>query len=146
MPRRPRVGQHDPEARQRRRARPERQRRSCATDLPRARGRVFPITGGSLDGAAGTIEHSGGLKFSAGGKSLSARSFRIKLARKSTLSARVGKSRVILNVDTSRAKITRVGLDTRISRVRVSLTGAAARALNTTFSTHLFRAGLESAA
>ena len=110
-----------------------------------ARGGVsFPITGGSLDGAAGTIEHSGGLKFSAGGKSLSARSFRIKLARKSTLSARVGKSRVtLLNVDTSRAKITRVGLDTRITRVRVSLTGAAARALNTTFSTHLFRAGLE---
>ena len=76
-----------------------------------ARGGVsFPITGGSLDGAAGTIEHSGGLKFSAGGKSLSARSFRIKLARKSTLSAQVGKSRVtLLNVDTSRARITRVG-------------------------------------
>ena len=110
-----------------------------------ARGGVsFPITGGSLDGAAGTIEHSGGLKFSAGGKSLSARSFRIKLARKSTLSAQVGKSRVtLLNVDTKRARITRVGLDTRITRVRVSLTGAAAKALNATFSTHLFRAGLE---
>jgi hypothetical protein len=46
-------------------------------------------------------------------------------------------------VDTSRARITRVGLDTRITRVRVSLTAAAAKALNATFSTHLFRAGLE---
>jgi hypothetical protein len=110
-----------------------------------ARGNVsFPITGGRLDGAAGTIEHSGGLRFSAGGKSLSARSFRIRLGRTSTLSARVGNSRVtLLRVDTRRARVTRVGLDTRITRVRVSLTAAAARALNTTFSTHLFRAGLE---
>ncbi|MDA0142416.1 hypothetical protein [Solirubrobacter deserti] len=110
-----------------------------------ARGGVsFPITGGSVDGAAGTIEHSGGLRFSAGGRSLSARSFRIKLARNSTLSARVGKARVtLLRVDTSRARVTRAGLDTRITRVRVALTGAAARALNTTFNTHLFRAGLE---
>ena len=110
-----------------------------------ARGGVsFPITGGSLDGARGTIEHSGGLRFSAGGRSLSATAFRIKLGRSSTLSARVGKARVtLLRVDTRRARVTRSGLDTRISRVRVSLTATAARALNTTFHTHLFRAGLE---
>lgn len=110
-----------------------------------ARGNVsFPVTGGSLDGARGTIEHSGGLRFSAGGKSLSARSFTIKLARKSTLTARVGNARVtLLTVDTKRAKITRAGLATRISGVRVALSGAAAKALNQTFGVHLFRAGLE---
>ncbi|MDA0183085.1 hypothetical protein OJ997_22440 [Solirubrobacter phytolaccae] len=110
-----------------------------------ARGGVsFPITGGSLDGARGTIEHSGGLRFSAGGKSLTARSFTVKLARQATLTARVGSARVtLLELDTSKARVTRAGLDTRISRVRVALTGAAAKALNATFSTHLFRAGLE---
>jgi len=110
-----------------------------------ARGGVsFPITGGRLDGASGTIEHAGGLRFSAGGRSLSARSLKIKLGRSSTLSARVGKARVtLLRVDTRRAKIARAGLDTKISGVRVALTATGARALNATFHTHLFRAGLE---
>lgn len=111
---------------------------------PARGGGSFPVTGGSLDGARGTIEHSGGLRFSAGGKSLTARSFTVKLARRSTLTARVGGARVtLLNLDTSGARITRSGLDVRISRVRVALTGAAARALNATFGVHLFRAGLE---
>jgi len=110
---------------------------------PARAGIAFPITGGSLDGASGTIEHSGGLRFSAGGKSLTARDFSVKLARSSTLSGRVGGSRVtLLRLDTSKARVARVGLDTRITGVRVALTAAAARALNTTFSTHLFRAGL----
>jgi hypothetical protein len=111
---------------------------------PARAGVSFPVTGGSLDGARGTIEHSGGLRFSAGGTSLTARSFTVKLARRATMTARVGSARVtLLNLDTSKARITRSGLDTRISRVRVALTATAARALNTTFSTHLFRAGLE---
>ncbi len=111
---------------------------------PAKGGVSFPITGGSLDGAAGTIEHSGGLRFSAGGKSLSARSFTIKLARRSTLTARVGSTRVtLLTVDAKRAKLTRAGLATRISGVRVALSAAAAKALNRTFGVHLFRAGLE---
>jgi hypothetical protein len=111
---------------------------------PARAGVSFPVTGGSLDGARGTIEHSGGLRFSAGGKSLTARSFTVKLARRATLTARVGSARVtLLNLDTSRARVTRSGLDTRISRVRVALTATAARALNATLGTHLFRAGLE---
>ena len=64
-----------------------------------ARGGVnFPITGGTLDSGnpRGTIEHSGGLRFSAGGKSLTARNFVVKLGKRSTLSGRVGNSRVTL--------------------------------------------------
>ena len=79
----------------------------------------FPITGGTLDSstARGTINHSGGLKFSAGGKSLSLRSFTVKLGKRSTLSGRVGSSRVtLLTLNTGSAKITRNGLDTRITR------------------------------
>ena len=50
-------------------------------------GTSYPITGGSLSsgGATGTIEHSGGLRFAAGGRSLTARSFTVKLGRRSTL-------------------------------------------------------------
>ena len=65
---------------------------------PAKSGVRFPITGGTLDSstARGTINHSGGLKFSAGGKSLSLRSFTVKLGKRSTLSGRVGSSRVTL--------------------------------------------------
>ena len=115
------------------------------TPVAPARGGVaFPITGGSLDGARGTIRHSGGLRFSAGGRSLTARSFTVSLGRRATLSGSVGGSRVtLIRLDTSRARVTRPGLDTRITRVRASLTTAAARALNATLGTHLFRGGLE---
>ena len=91
---------------------------------PARAGVAFPITGGSLDGARGTIEHSGGLRFTAGGQVAHARaSFTVKLARASTLSGRVGSTRVtLLRLDTSRARVTRVGLDTRITRVRAALT------------------------
>ncbi len=76
-----------------------------------ARGGVnFPITGGTLDSGnpRGTIEHSGGLRFAAGGKSLTARNFVVKLGKRSTLSGRVGNSRVtLLTLDLSRAKVSR---------------------------------------
>ena len=51
-------------------------------------GTSYPITGGSLTsgGATGTIEHSGRLRFSAGGTSLTASSFTVKLGKRSTLS------------------------------------------------------------
>ena len=112
---------------------------------PARSGVRFPITGGTLDSstARGTIKHSGGLRFSAGGTSLTARSFTVKLGKRSTLSGRVGNRRVtLLTLNTSRARITRDGLDTRIGGVRVTLTGAAAKALNATFSTTLFKRGL----
>src|SRR3954454_23563542 len=80
-------------------------------------GTKYKITGGSLEsgGATGTITHSGSLKLSAGGKSLVASSFTVKLGKTSTLSGRVGKSRVtLLTLDTGNAKIARSGLDTKI--------------------------------
>jgi hypothetical protein len=110
----------------------------------RASGTSYKVTGGSLEGARGTIEHSGRLRFSAGGRSLVASNFTVKLGSRSTLTGRVGGRRVtLLTLDTRRARITRLGLDYRITRVRVALTAAAANALNATFHTHLFRRGLE---
>ena len=94
---------------------------------PAKSGVRFPITGGTLDSstARGTINHSGGLRFSAGGRSLTARAFTVKLARRDTLTARVGDARVtLLELDTSRARITR------------------ADALNQAFGTAAFTEGL----
>ena len=106
-------------------------------------GTSYKITGGSLTGASGTIEHSGSLKLSAGGTKLALKSFTVKLGKRSTLSGLVGKTRVsLLTLDTSKAKIARAGLNTRITGVGVRLTGAAAGALNATFSTHMFKRGL----
>src|SRR3954470_12697294 len=109
-------------------------------------GTSYRITGGSLSssGATGTIKHSGRLRLSAGGKSLVARDFTVKLGKRSTLSGRVGGARVaLLTLNTSKAKVTRAGLDTTLGGVAVALTSAAAKALNATFSTHMFARGLK---
>src|SRR3954451_7179989 len=109
-------------------------------------GTSYRITGGSLasGGATGTIEHSGRLRPSAGGQSLVARDFVVRLAKRSTLSGRVGGARVtLLTLNTSKAKVTRAGLDTKLGGVTVALTSAAAKALNATFSTQMFARGLK---
>ena len=111
----------------------------------KASGTTYKITGGSLDSAnaTGTIKHSGSLKLTAGRTRLTLSSFTVKLGKASTLSGRVGGARVtLLTLDTSKAKVTRAGLDTKITGVRVLLTSAAAKALNATFHTTLFRKGL----
>ncbi len=107
-------------------------------------GTTYKITGGSLDGATGTIKHSGSLRLKAGSTKLKLSSFTVKLAKKSTLSGLVGKTRVtLLTLDLSKAKIARAGLDYRITGVKVSLTAAAAKALNATFHTSMFKRGLK---
>jgi len=108
-------------------------------------GTKYKITGGSLgsSGATGTIRHSGSLRLSAGARNLTLSAFTVKLAKASTLSGRVGGARVrLLTLDTSKAEIARDGLATKITGVRVSLTSAAAKALNATFHTTLFKRGL----
>jgi hypothetical protein len=66
-----------------------------------------------------------------------------RIGRRSSLSMVAGGERLrVLALDTSRAQIRRAGLDTRASRIRATLTGAAARALNRAFGVHLFSAGL----
>ena len=106
-------------------------------------GTKYKVTGGSLDGASGTITHSGTLRLKAGARSLALSSFTVKLAKKSTLSGKVGSRRVtLLTLDLGKAKIARAGLDYRITGVKVALTSAAAKALNATFHTTLFKKGL----
>lgn len=107
---------------------------------------AFPITGGNLDPAtgAGTIRHSGGLKFKVGKKSLVTKSFTVKTGKGNVLSGLVGGTRVnLLKLDLGKAKIARSGLGIKVSNVGVALTATAAKALNATFKVKLFKSGLK---
>jgi hypothetical protein len=104
----------------------------------------FPITGGNLNPAtaAGTIRHSGGLRFQAGKRKLVVRNFTVNTVKR-TLTAQVGKARVpLLSLNLSKAKVSRNGLGVVVRNVGVALTGTAASALNKTFKVKLFKKGL----
>jgi hypothetical protein len=110
---------------------------------------AFPITAGRLDptNAVGGLRHSGGLRFQAGGKSLTVRSFTVRTGRGGALSnslvAKVGNNSIrLLTLDLSRANVQRRGLGALVSGVRVKLTAGAASALNRTFNVRLFKRGL----
>ena len=113
-----------------------------------AKGRsfTFPITGGKVNSktVAGTISHSGGLQFAAGGKKLGVQDFVIDTKR-GVLTARVSgtKTRVsLLKLDLSGAHISRGSSKIVVSNVKATLTGEAAAALNKTFGVKLFKRGL----
>lgn len=114
-----------------------------------AKGRsfTFPITGGRVDAktVAGTIEHSGGLQFAAGGKKLRVQDFVID-TRKGVLTARVSgtKTRVpLLKLNLAGADIDRSSGKVVVADVRATLTAEAAAALNKTFGVSLFKRGLK---
>jgi hypothetical protein len=109
----------------------------------------FPITGGLVDveTGAGTVTHSGGLVFRANGESVRLTKFTVKVgANKSRLFASVGDARIaILDLNVKKAKISRGGTDGTaliVGNVKGTLTGVAARALNSAFDTTLFKKGI----
>ena len=111
-----------------------------------AAGILFPIQGGLINAKtlAGTITHSGGLKFTAGGKSLTIRDFTVSTSKK-TLTAwvdEVGARIAVLNVKLGKAKVKLTAKHLTISRIQTTLTKGAADALNGYFATSLFAGGL----
>lgn len=107
---------------------------------------AFPITGGSLDTKtlAGKVEHSGGLKFTAGKASLGVEDFVIDTA-KGVLTARVSgtDTRVpLLDLSLTDAKVDADKKGATISGVKATLTTEAAAALNKTFKVSLFEKGI----
>ena len=111
----------------------------------RSTGIAFPIQGGLLNSKtlAGKVKHSGGLTFSAGGKDLTIRDFTINTAKK-TLSAYVDEAGAripVLNLNLAKAKVTKKHLT--VSNVKAKLTSGAASALNSYYSTSLFKGGLK---
>lgn len=106
--------------------------------LPPARttgrgGLLLPIAGGEIKPAtgAGTIADRGGLTLTAGRARARLTDVRLRLGRGSVLSAKVGRTRVVvLSLDAARARVTRSGFDTNVLNLRARLTAAGARVLN----------------
>lgn len=108
-------------------------------------GIAFPVTGGDIHPTygSGTIEHSGGLTFRAGGKRLTLGDFTIRQSRsRGTLSAEAGGDRLPILSLRRGSRVTRDGFGTRVRGVRATLSGTAAKALNATFGVKLFQRGL----
>jgi hypothetical protein len=111
-----------------------------------ADGLRFPITAGKLNSKtyAGQIKHVGGISLTRGDTRVELRNFIINVDSAPDLTARVGSSRVsILDLDLSKAKITKSGRRLTIAGVKATLTQGAADALNAAFGTDAFKAGLE---
>jgi len=112
-----------------------------------ARGIAFPIQGGLVRAKtlAGQITHSGGLRFSAGGKDLTIRDFTIN-TRKKTLTAfvdEVGARITVLDLKLGGVKVKATRHHVTISNVKAVLDQGAADALNAYYSTTLFSGGLK---
>jgi len=110
----------------------------------------FPITEGYVaiypqdqrPFVRGTFSHSGGLTFSAGGKSVTATDFIVNPGS-STLTATVGGNGVqLLDLDGTNLRISQDGSTTRLEGTVAKLSSAAASALNQTFGVSLFRQGI----
>ncbi len=109
---------------------------------------AFPITSGDVDpklADGALINHSGGLSFSAGKTKVALKNFRIRVtSSQATISAAIGTSRAtIINLDTSKAKVTRPGLNLRLANVGVKLNATGASALNKAFKVKAFKPGLK---
>jgi len=110
-------------------------------------GIAFPVQGGLLNAKtlAGKVTHSGGLTFSAGGKDLTIRDFTINTKKKQLMAYvdEVGATVPVLNLNLAKAKVTVGKKHLTVSNVKGRLTGVAAGALNTYYSTSLFKGGLK---
>jgi hypothetical protein len=113
---------------------------------PSGGGIAFPVTGGEADPAtlAGSVRHSGGLRFTAGGKSLVLKNFTYTIGSKgASLSASVGGGRLrILELSLAGASVSKDGLSVSASGIQATLSNGAANALNGFFGVSLFSGGL----
>lgn len=119
---------------------------SVAPDAPAVAGSTiqFPITnaGGKIALTA-PITHSGGLTFTAGGKTLSVGDFTIDVAAGLLYAEKTPVGRLpLFKVDLSAATTTTPGIQVRVTGAKLSLTAEAAGALNSTFGVTAFAAGL----
>jgi Htaa len=105
---------------------------------------AFPITGGTVEAEslAGTIDHSGGLAFAAGGTTLEATDFVIDTVA-GTLTATIGGDQVpLLNVDLAGLQRGDDAGTIVLEGITTTLTAEAATALNDTFGVTIFEEGL----
>lgn len=111
----------------------------------RPSGLTFPISGGLVTPAlVGTIKHTGGLTFSAGGKSLTVEDFIIntKTGRLTAYVDQAGARIPLLDLSLAKAGVTTKGSVVFVTNVKATLDPAAATALDAYFGTKLFAGGL----
>ena len=104
----------------------------------------FPITGGKVNSEtlAGSIEHSGGLRFSIGRKTLEVTDF-VADTEAGVLSATAGAAEIpLLTLDFAGLKKSTKGGAIVASRIGVALTPAAASAMNGILGVNFFKKGL----
>jgi hypothetical protein len=96
----------------------------------RGRKATFPVTGGSLDPTtgAGTVNHSGGIKFKRGKRNVALKNFVVDTTTAS-LSGRVGKRSQKI-ASTKGVTFTRNGFGVDVKVSNLKLTGKTAKALN----------------
>ena len=108
-------------------------------------GIAFPITGGEVDSEtlAGTIDHSGGLVFSAGGTEVELTDFVVDTAA-GTLTATTadGTELPTLDLDLAALQRTTEGDVIVASGIQATLSDDAAQALNDAFGVNVFEGGL----
>ena len=111
---------------------------------PEGDGIGFPITGGTVDSEslAGMIEHSGGLRFSAGGTNLEVTDFVVDTEAGTLTATAAGAEVPLLQLDLSGLERTEEGGAIVASGIEASLTPEAAKALNDTFKVKLFEEDL----
>lgn len=119
---------------------------SVAPEAPAVAGSTiqFPVTnaGGTISTKA-PITHSGGLVFSAGGKTLTVGDFTIDPVAGVLYAERTPVGRLpLFNVDLSGAAVTTPGIQAVVSGAKLALTSEGAGALNSTFGVAAFTAGL----
>ncbi len=119
---------------------------SVAPDAPAVAGSTiqFPITnpGGKIALTA-PITHSGGLTFTAGGKTLSVGDFTIDVGAGLLYAEKSPVGRLpLFKVDLSSSATTTPGVQVRVTGAKLSLTATAAGALNSTFGVTAFAEGL----
>ena len=110
---------------------------SAVNTTPNDAGAIrFPVTGAS----ASAIAHTGGLKLSKGGKSLTLTNFRIVLknGKPTAITAAAGKARVpAFSLASKKTKTTADGLDTVVAPVDVHLSSVGAGAIAATLGVKL---------
>lgn len=105
----------------------------------------FPITGGEVDSEslAGTIDHSGGLEFTAGGTSVELTDFVVDTAAETlTATAPDGSSLLVLDLDLSGLDRSDEGGTIVLTGITAALSEDGAQALNDAFEVDLFEGGL----
>ena len=116
---------------------------TTAVSFPISEGYVAVHPASEPNYIRGAFSHTGGLRFSAGGKSLTVTDFVVNPGT-STLSATVeGRSVAkILDLDGTNVKVSQDGGNTRLDGTVAKLSQTGADALNKTFNVSLFKAGI----